>query len=374
MQNYIFTSDIFKGSRYEKGHPLDMDRVWPSVELLKLTGWVNDNQIIKNGAASIEELILYHDKDYVEALQEAEINQYLHDIYKKKYNIGVGNNPIFKEVFSRPASAAKASIKAIEMLANNDAKRILNFSGGTHHGRKSEAYGFCFLNDCVLAILKAIELGFSNILYVDIDAHHCDGVQDVFVEHENVTVVSIHEKDRWPKTGLVEDCKTHNIMCFPVPEGFNDDEISIIIKNAILPLGNSIKPDLLIIQAGADMLDGDPQSRLSLTNNGYWKTISDLLTICNTSLTLGGGGYNPYLTAKAWAGNWALLNNHIEWLDDEMPLSCQNLLKNLKWNNSRVRDGIPDHWLKSWRDPVSKFIVRDEVLFLLDEVLKIKKI
>jgi acetoin utilization protein AcuC len=374
MQNYIFTSDIFKGSRYEKGHPLDMDRVWPSVELLKLTGWVNDNQIIKNGAASIEELILYHDKDYVEALQEAEINQYLPDIYKKKYNIGVGNNPIFKEVFSRPASAAKASIKAIEMLANNDAKRILNFSGGTHHGRKSEAYGFCFLNDCVLAILKAIELGFSNILYVDIDAHHCDGVQDVFVEHENVTVVSIHEKDRWPKTGLVKDCKTHNIMCFPVPEGFNDDEISIIIKNAILPLGNSIKPDLLIIQAGADMLDGDPQSRLSLTNNGYWKTISDLLTICNTSLTLGGGGYNPYLTAKAWAGNWALLNNHIEWLDDEMPLSCQNLLKNLKWNNSRVRDGIPDHWLKSWRDPVSKFIVRDEVLFLLDEVLKIKKI
>ena len=374
MQNYIFTSDIFKGSRYEKGHPLDMDRVWPSVELLKLMGWVNDNQIIKNEVASIEELIKYHDKGYVEALQQAEINQYLPDIYKKKYNIGVGNNPIFKEVFSRPASAAKASIKAIEMLANNDAKRILNFSGGTHHGRKSEAYGFCFLNDCVLAILRALELGFSNILYVDIDAHHCDGVQDVFVEHENVTVVSVHEKDRWPKTGLVEDCKIHNIMNFPVPEGFNDDEMNIIIKNAVLPLGNSIKPDLLIIQAGSDMLDGDPQSRLSLTNNGYWKAISDLLTICKTSLTLGGGGYNPYLTAKAWAGNWALVNNHIEWLDDDIPLSCQELLKNLKWNNSRVRNGIPDHWLKSWRDPVSKYIVRDEVLFLLDKVLKIKKI
>ena len=96
-------------------------------------------------------------------LQQAEINQYLPDIYKKKYNIGVGNNPIFKEVFSRPASAAKASIKAIEMLANNDAKRILNFSGGTHHGRKSEAYGFCFLNDCVLAILKALELGLFKV-------------------------------------------------------------------------------------------------------------------------------------------------------------------------------------------------------------------
>ena len=374
MQNYIFTSDIFKGSRYEKGHPLDMDRVWPSVELLKLMDWVNDDQIIKNGTASVSELIKFHDKGYVEALQKAEINQDLPDIYKKKYNIGIGNNPIFKEVFSRPASAAKASIKAIEMLANKKSKRILNFSGGTHHGRKSEAYGFCFLNDCVLAILKALELGFSNILYVDIDAHHCDGVQDVFIGNENVTVVSIHEKDRWPKTGLVEDCKIHNIMNFPVPEDFNDDEMNIIIKNAILPLGNSIKPDLLIIQAGADMLDGDPQSRLSLTNNGYWKAISDLLTICNTSLTLGGGGYNPYLTAKAWAGNWALLNNHIEWLDDDMPLSCQEFLKNLKWKNSRVRDGIPHHWLSSWRDPVSKFVIRDEILFLLDKVLRIKKI
>ena len=84
MQNYIFTSDIFKGSRYEKGHPLDMDRVWPSVELLKLMDWVNDDQIIKNGTASVSDLIKFHDKGYVEALQKAEINQDLPDIYKKK--------------------------------------------------------------------------------------------------------------------------------------------------------------------------------------------------------------------------------------------------------------------------------------------------
>ena len=127
MQNYIFTSDIFKGSRYEKGHPLDMDRVWPSLELLKLMGWVNENQIIKNKAANFDELTKFHDRDYVEALNLAEANQDLPDILKKKYNIGIGNNPIFKEVFSRPASAAKASIKAVEMIANNEATRILNF-------------------------------------------------------------------------------------------------------------------------------------------------------------------------------------------------------------------------------------------------------
>lgn len=196
MQNFLYTSDVFKGSRYGEGHPLDMDRVWPSVELVQMMGWIEEKQIVKHGPATIEELIKFHDVDYVLALKEAEEKQTLPHEIKTKYNIGIGNNPIFSEVFSRPATAAKASISAIEKIAANKAKRILNISGGTHHGRKSQAYGFCFLNDCVLSILKAIELGFQNILYVDIDAHHCDGVQDVFKDNENVNIVSIHEKKK----------------------------------------------------------------------------------------------------------------------------------------------------------------------------------
>ena len=199
MQNFLFTSDIFRGSRYEKGHPLDMDRVWPSVELIKLMGWISEDQIIKNSPADISELIKFHDLDYVKALKKAEEDQNLPDNLKKKFNIGIGNNPIFSEVFSRPATAAQASIKAVEMIAEKKAKKILNISGGTHHGRKSQAFGFCFLNDCVLAILKALENGFKNIVYVDLDAHHCDGVQDVFSENNNVSIISIHEKNRWPK-------------------------------------------------------------------------------------------------------------------------------------------------------------------------------
>ena len=63
MQNFLFTSDIFKGSRYEKGHPLDMDRVWPSVELIQLMGWIKNEQIIKNHPAETDELIKFHDLD-----------------------------------------------------------------------------------------------------------------------------------------------------------------------------------------------------------------------------------------------------------------------------------------------------------------------
>jgi acetoin utilization protein AcuC len=374
MQNYLFTSDIFKGSRYEKGHPLDMDRVWPSVELIQLMGWVNEEQIIKNKPAEIDELIKFHDLEYVKALKKAEEELDLPDYLKRKYNIGIGNNPIFSEVFSRPASAAKASIKAVEMIANKQAKKILNISGGTHHGRKSEAYGFCFLNDCVLAILKALELGFSKVLYIDIDAHHCDGVQDVFINNENVTIISIHEKNRWPQTGKLEENNIRNILNFPVSESFNDSEIDYVINNAVMPYAKSIQPDLLIIQAGADMLNGDPQSRISLSNNAYWGAIKDILLLCESSIILGGGGYNPYLTAKAWAGNWVLLNNRDDLLDSDMPKECSNLLSSLKWNNSRVRMGIPNQWLKSWRDHDVKTIVGHEVISLVKNVLSMKNL
>ena len=374
MQNYLFTSDIFKGSRYEKGHPLDMDRVWPSVELIKLMGWIKKEQIIKNKPAEIEELVKFHDIEYVQALKTAEEKQELPEHLKTKYNIGIGNNPIFNEVFSRPASAAKASVKAVEMIANKEAKKILNISGGTHHGRRAEAYGFCFLNDCVLAILKALELGFSNILYIDIDAHHCDGVQDVFINSENVTIISIHEKNRWPHTGNLEETKISNIMNLPVPENLNDAEIDYIICNAVLPYAKSIKPDLLIIQAGADMLKGDPQSRISLSINSYWKAVKDILSLCENSIILGGGGYNPYLTAKAWAGNWALLNDKVEFLNDEMKPECYELLKSLKWNNSRVRNGIPNSWINTWRDETNNDKVSHNILALVNKVLKIKKI
>jgi len=374
MQNFLFTSDIFRGSRYEKGHPLDMDRVWPSVELIRLMGWVKEDQIIKNSPADISELIKFHDLDYVKALKKAEEDQNLPDNLKKKFNIGIGNNPIFSEVFSRPATAAQASIKAVEMIADKKAKKILNISGGTHHGRKSQAFGFCFLNDCVLAILKALEKGFKNIVYVDLDAHHCDGVQDVFSENENVSIISIHEKNRWPKTGKFEDNKLFNIINFPVNENFNDNEMDYVVCNVIIPFIKLKKADLLIIQAGADMLDGDPQSRISLTNNAYWKAVRDVQSLNENVIILGGGGYNPYLTAKAWAGNWVLINDKEEYLNQEMKSHCYDLLKSLSWSNRRVKSGIPHKWISTWRDEYKNFSIGYEILSLVDEVLKIKKI
>ena len=374
MKNFVFSSKIFKGSKYGEGHPLNIDRVWPSLELLKIMNWVSDDEIIFNQPATIEELTLFHDLDYLKVLKKAEISQNLSELEKNKFKIGVGVNPIFKEVFSRPAAAAKSSMKAIEFLAENKANKILNFSGGTHHGRQSYASGFCFLNDCILAILKAKQLNFKNILYIDIDAHHCDAVQDYFENDENINLISLHERDKWPRTGKIKESCVNNIMNIAVPKNFNDSEMSFVMDKLVLPHAKKINPDLVIVQAGTDCLEDDPQSNMVLSNFEYWRTISKLKDISLKTLILGGGGYNPYITAKAWAGNWLVLNSNENLLETKINEKCQSLLKSLYWKNSRVRNGIPNRWLEYWLDKYKPSFVRDEVKGLIDEIKKIKKL
>ena len=374
MKNFVFSSKIFKGSKYGEGHPLNIDRVWPSLELLKIMNWVSDDEIVFNEPASIKELTLFHDLDYLKTLKKAERFQFLETEEKNKFNIGIGVNPIFKEVFSRPAAAAKSSMRAIEYLAKNKAKKILNFSGGTHHGRKSYASGFCFLNDCILSILKAKELGFKKILYIDIDAHHCDAVQDNFENENDIQIISIHEKNKWPRTGNLEDCKISNIVNLPVPEYFNDSEIIFLIDNIVIPYSIKFKPDITIIQAGTDCLKDDPQSKMILTNSSYWLSISKLKNLSIKTLILGGGGYNPYVTAKAWAGNWLVLNSNEDALQKNLNYECKELLSSLKWNNSRVRNGVPHKWLDKWSDGFKKQHVRTEIIELVNEVKKIKNL
>ena len=374
MKNFLFSSKIFKGSRYGEGHPLNIDRVWPSLDLLKIMNWVSDEQLVFNEPARMDELTSFHDIDYLKALKKAEIYQDLDLTEKKKYNLGIGVNPIFKEVYSRPASAAKSSMRAIEFLASGKAEKILNFSGGTHHGRKNFASGFCFLNDCILAILKAKELGFKEILYIDLDAHHCDAVQDHFVNDSNVQIISIHEKNKWPRTGKLEESKIKNLMNIPVPENFNDTEMLFILNELIIPYCKTLNPDITIIQAGTDSLKDDPQSKMILTNCVYWHSISVLKEISSKILILGGGGYNPYITAKAWAGNWLVLNSKEKLLQSKMTNECKEILRSLKWKNSRVRNGIPNKWLDNWIDEVEEIPIRDEVKELVPSIQKIKKL
>ena len=348
-RSVFFGSDIFRNSVYGSNHPLNIARVWPVVDLCKAEGWLVDDDYISIPVASIAELSRYHDPDYVKALFQAEQNQALPDELRNKYHIGKGANPIFKEVYSRPATAAKASIMAAEWLAMNKADIIFSPSGGTHHGQKNKANGFCFVNDPVCGLLTLRQFTDKRILYFDIDAHHCDGVQDWLSEDDDLRIISIHQDDLWPRTGGESDRGGGNARNFLLPKGANDDDLSALLNGVVRDEINRFSPDYIIMQAGADGHVSDPQSKLSYSLNGYWQAIEFIISFDKPSLFLGGGGYNPYITAKAWSGIWALIKG-ISPYEKTLSEASQKLLMGLDWQHRLARNA-PSHWFTELGDP-----------------------
>jgi acetoin utilization protein AcuC len=270
-------------------------------------------------------------------------------------------------MFTRPATAAGASILAGKMLAEVDFGTIHSIAGGTHHAKKSMASGFCFFNDPVLGILAMQDGGLERILYVDLDAHHGDGVEEAFYNDDKVFTISIHENGRWPRTGAKEDRAGGSARNLPVPRGFNDSELDAIISEAVVPLGKIFKPEAIVIQSGCDGLADDPQSKLELSNLGLWKAIEKLIMLAPRVLVLGGGGYNPWATARAWSGVWATLN-HIN-PKIKLPVKATRILRAMTWDHSKGRLP-PEHWFSTIADEPNDGPVRSEINNLIEEVLR----
>ena len=359
--------EIYRNSRYGVGHPLSIERVTPVMDLTFALGWANESVYINSPIATFDMLTRYHDKKYVAAVIEAEKSQNVNDDVRELYNLGVGGNPIFPEVFTRPATAVGGAILAGQMLSENKRGIIHSIAGGTHHAQKSKAYGFCFFNDVVLGILTMLDNGLERVLYVDLDAHHGDGVQDAFKNDDRVFTISIHEKDRWPRTGILKDRASGFARNLPVPAGFNDAELEAIIVNAVVPLGLEFDPEAVVIQSGCDALSDDPQSKLELSNLGLWNAVDRIVKLAPRVLVVGGGGYNPWATARAWSGVWAILNNINPNVD--LPAEAINILKSLTWHHSKGRNP-PKHWFYTIADKPNFGMIREEVTIAIEEVLK----
>ena len=360
-------SEIYRNSRYGVGHPLSIERVTPVMDLTFALGWANESVFIDSPIATFDMLTRYHDKKYVSAVIEAEKFQDVSDDIRELYNLGAGGNPIFPEVFTRPATAVGGAILAGQMLSENERGTVYSIAGGTHHAQKSKAYGFCFFNDVVLGILTMLDNGLERVLYVDLDAHHGDGVQDAFKDDQRVFTISIHEKDRWPRTGNLKDRASGFARNLPVPAGFNDAELEAIISKAVVPLGLEFDPEAVVIQSGCDALSDDPQSKLELSNLALWNAVRRIVKLAPRVLVVGGGGYNPWATARAWSGVWATLNDINPNID--LPLEGVDILKSLTWNHSKGRNP-PEHWFYTIADEANFGVVRDEISIAIEEVLK----
>ena len=235
MMFRFFGSDIFRGSVYGRGHPLNIARVWPVIDICWALGWLAADEYQQIAPATPKELQLFHTPDYVAALLDAEKHQKLSEAQMQRYRIGLDNNPIFPQVFSRPATAAAASMRGAKALLSGEVQIVFNPSGGTHHGMPDRANGFCFVNDPALAILMLIQGGAGRVAYIDIDAHHADGVEAHLSADPRVRLWSIHEENRWPRTGMPHDKGGGQARNYTLPRGADDSALLEVVNLHILP-------------------------------------------------------------------------------------------------------------------------------------------
>lgn len=350
--------EIYRHSTYGKWHPLRIPRVSTAMDLSRALGWLPDAQFLNSPRAKPAALTNWHTPDYIQALVAAERDGEVNAATRERHGLGTPSNPVFGEMFRRPATAAGGSILAGEILI--DGGVVYNPAGGTHHGMPDRAAGFCYLNDPVLAILSLRHQGVGRIAYVDIDAHHGDGVEYAFADDPETLVISIHEEKRWPFTGAIEDRGVGQVWNLPVPRGFNDTEFEFVLNDLVLRLVSDWRPEAVVLQCGADAVEEDPLSRLSLSNNAHWSAVAALGPLSPRYLVTGGGGYNPWSVGRLWAGVWGTLLD-VE-IPDQLPIEAQEVLRDLEWSGRREGRQPPEHWFTTLRDKARNGPIRASVV------------
>lgn len=361
---HLIGSEIFRKTSTGSMHPLASPKVSPTIDLIRALGWLDEDVYIDSPKATPARLRRFHDPSYIDAVMEAAANQRVTPEMREKYGIGVDDNPLFPEVFSRAATACGATVKAAHLLA--DGGIVHSPSGGAHHGKPARASGFCYFNDPVLGILSMLDRGLSRICYIDIDAHHGDGVEAAFRNDPNVLTISVHEAGCWPYTGTESDPE-QGVINFAVPTDFNDSEMRFLLDEAILPLMESHGPEAIVIQTGADSLADDPMMELGLSNRAHTGVVKELIQVAPRLLVLGGGGYNPCAVARCWSGIWAVLNDIQE--PERLPDEAEAVLRELTvyWRLGRT---TPEHWFTTLVDEPRLGEIRDTIKRAAADVMR----
>ncbi|QBY01755.1 acetoin utilization protein AcuC [Rhodophyticola sp. CCM32] len=359
-------SEIYRSSSYGQWHPLRVPRVSTVMDLSRAMGWLPDAQYRTSPRAKPKALHVWHTPEYIAALEQAERDQNVTEVMRTRHGLGTVSNPVYAEMFRRPCTGAGASLLAGELLAKGGV--IYHPGGGTHHGMPDRANGFCYLNDPVLAMLSVRRAGARRIAYVDIDAHHADGVEAGFAGDPDTLLISVHEERRWPFTGTLDQDGGGNCLNLPVPKGFNDTEMAFIRDALILPALAAFRPDALVLQCGADAVTEDPLSRLTLSNNAHWQMLSGLMALnAPRLLVLGGGGYNPWSVGRLWTGVWATLNG-VE-IPERVTPEAETVLRALTWDKARAGKTPPAHWFTTLRDHSRPGALRPEIKTRVEHLL-----
>ena len=337
---YVY-ADALSRHVLRDGHPMRPARLRHTHDLLAAYGAFEDERamLVTPRPATVEELTTFHTEEYVEAVRRLSAGEEDAEAAERHGFSADGDNPVYAGMFEAALLSTGASVQAAELIADGAAQAAFAPAGGLHHAMRGWASGFCIFNDPVVAI-NALRKRGLRVAYVDIDAHHGDGVQAAFYRDADVLTISVHEGGRWlfPGTGAAsetgvgdgEGCAV-NLPLFPYT---GDDVYLEAFDQVVPPLLEAFAPDVLATQLGADAYASDPLTHLSLSAQGYAAVVERLGATGLPWLAFGGGGYDLDAVPRCWALAYGAMLER-EWMD-ELPAGADAFLQ-----STRLRDAAP---------------------------------
>ena len=351
----VVASDVYRRAAYGRNHPLAIPRVETALDIAGDLGWL-DGRVRLSPVADCDLLTRFHTRDWVEALRRADAEGVVPPEVRLRHGLGTMENPLFPGVFLRASTSVGGSWEAGRLAL--EGRIVFHPAGGTHHGRPDGASGFCYFDDPVFAILALLDGGLDRVAYVDVDAHHGDGVENAFASDPRVLTVSIHEAGRFPGTGALDDRREGRARNLPVPRELNDDEWDLLIDEAVAPVVADFAPRAVVVTCGADGLAGDPLSAMRLSNVALWRAVETVIGLAPRAVVLGGGGYNPWTLARCWAGLWGRLAGFA--IPERLPEVSRARLAALDCDLVDDEERDPA-WLTTLADPPNPGPIRDEI-------------
>ncbi|KAG5991463.1 histone deacetylase [Claviceps pusilla] len=344
---YFYDSDIGNYA-YVTGHPMKPHRIRLAHSLIMQYNLYLKMEIYRAKPASRGEMTQFHTDDYIDFLQKVtpdNMDSYMRE--QGKYNVG-DDCPVFDGLFEFCGISAGGSMEGAARLNRQKCDIAVNWAGGLHHAKKCEASGFCYVNDIVLGILELLRF-MKRVLYIDIDVHHGDGVEEAFYTTDRVMTVSFHKYGEYfPGTGELRDIgigqgKNYSVN-FPLRDGITDESYKSIFEPVIENVMKYYQPDAVVLQCGGDSLSGDRLGCFNLSMDGHANCVSYVKSFGLPTLVLGGGGYTMRNVARTWAYETGVLvgqdmdrvlpyNEYYEYYAPDFELNVRS--SNMENSNSR---------------------------------------
>lgn len=291
-------------------HPLAPIRVQLAMQLARELGVLDHVELTTDfSPATDQQLMRVHTPELIAAVKQASDDPFFFSV---EHGLGTTDDPVFANMHRAAARVAGATTAAAVAVWTGQAEHAVNLAGGLHHGHANAAAGFCVYNDIAVAIAELLDRGAQRIAYIDIDAHHGDGVQEIFWNDPRVLTISIHESPRslFPGTGDPSEIGGPGALGSAVnvalPAGTGDEGFMRAFLAVVPPIVNEFAPEIIVCQNGVDSHAADPLTHLTLTIDGHLSAYQEVHRLAHAHggklVAVGGGGYDIFdAVPRSWA-------------------------------------------------------------------------